>query len=129
LTPEFLLPILIPVEISKYFISIIFKNRNIYLKYRIEFSPDVEEHLRFFSKNQQTIVFDEIEKQLAVQPTIQTRNRKLMRPNPFSPWELRIGNMRVYYDVEESPEPVVYIRAIGIKHRNIVKIGKEVFIL
>jgi mRNA-degrading endonuclease RelE of RelBE toxin-antitoxin system len=45
------------------------------------------------------------------------------------PWELRIGDLRVYYDVEDEPEPVVYIRAIGIKEGNTVRIGKEVITL
>ena len=49
-----------------------------------------------------------------------------MRPNPLAPRELRIGNLRVYYDVEEEPEAVVHIRAVGIKERNQVRIGKEV---
>jgi hypothetical protein len=49
-----------------------------------------------------------------------------MRPNPVAPWELRAGNLRVYYDVEEAPEPVVFIRAVGIKERNRVRIGREV---
>ena len=49
-----------------------------------------------------------------------------MRPNPVAPWELRIGRLRVYYDVEEEPEPVVCIRAVGIKERQRVRIGREV---
>lgn len=49
-----------------------------------------------------------------------------MRPNPVAPWELRIGNLRVYYDVEEEPEAVVFIRAVGIKGRNRVRVGREV---
>ena len=49
-----------------------------------------------------------------------------MRPNPVAPWELRIDNLRVYYDVEDEPEPVVYIRAVGVKLRNQVRIGREV---
>jgi len=49
-----------------------------------------------------------------------------MRPNPFAPWELRIGNLRVCYDIEDKPERVVYIRAVGIKERSNVRIGKEV---
>jgi mRNA-degrading endonuclease RelE of RelBE toxin-antitoxin system len=52
-----------------------------------------------------------------------------MRPNPLAPWELRIGGLRVYYDVEDEPELVVYIRAIGIKERSTVRIGKEVVTL
>ena len=30
------------------------------------------------------------------QPAVEMRNRKPMRPNPVAPWELRIGNLRVY---------------------------------
>ena len=60
---------------------------------------------------------------------METRNRKPMRPNPVAPWELRIGALRVYYDVEDEPGPVVYILAVGIKERNKVKIGKEVISL
>jgi hypothetical protein len=68
---------------------------------------------------------DTVDRQLLYQPTVETRNRKPMRPNPVAPWELRIGTLRVYYDVEEEPQPVVYIRAVGIKQRNRVRIGKE----
>lgn len=71
-------------------------------------------------------VLDTVEKQLQLQPDIETRNRKPMRPNPVAPWELRIGNLRVYYDFKNSPERVVHIRAIGIKDRNNVRIGREV---
>jgi hypothetical protein len=49
-----------------------------------------------------------------------------MRPNPVAPWELRIGYLRVYYEVEQEPEAMVCIRAIGVKERNHVRIGKEV---
>lgn len=61
--------------------------------------------------------------QLAHQPTVETRNRKRMRPNPLAPWELRIGNLRVYFSVEEEPERVVKVRAIGVK-----KQGNRLFI-
>ncbi len=57
---------------------------------------------------------------------VKTRHRKPMRENPVAPWELRIGNVRVYYDVEEKPVPTVLIRAIGIKEHNIVRIGGKV---
>jgi hypothetical protein len=32
----------------------------------------------------------------------------------------------VYYDIEEGPERIVVILAVGIKERNRVRIGKEV---
>lgn len=68
-----------------------------------------------------------VDKQLAHEPTVETRKRKPMRPNPLAPWELRIGDLRVYYDVEEGPPAVVYIRAVGVKERNRVRIGGEEF--
>jgi mRNA-degrading endonuclease RelE of RelBE toxin-antitoxin system len=96
------------------------------LPYRIEYSPDAEEHLRVLTVRQQRTVLNMVDRQLRHQPAVETRNRKPMRPNPVAPWELRIGNLRVYYDVEEEPEPIVFIRAVGIKERNRVRIGREV---
>ena len=96
------------------------------MKYRIEYSPDTEYHFRVLTTRQQVTILDTVEGQLQYQPGVETRNRKPMRPNPIAPWELRIGNLRVYYDIEDDPEYVVYIRAIGIKERNNVRIGKEV---
>jgi hypothetical protein len=48
-----------------------------------------------------------------------------MRPNPVAPWELRIGVLRVYYDVEEEPVKLVAIRAVGVKKRSRLFIGGE----
>ena len=96
------------------------------MAYRIEYSPDAEDHLRALTARQQAIVLDAVEVQLGHQPTVETRNRKPMRTNPLAPWELRIGDLRVYYDVQEAPEPMVMVRAVGIKTRNTVRIGKEV---
>jgi mRNA-degrading endonuclease RelE of RelBE toxin-antitoxin system len=96
------------------------------LPFRVEYSPDAEAHLRALTARQQAIVVDAVDRQLAHQPAVETKNRKPMRPNPVAPWELRIGNLRVYYDVDAQPEAVVYIRAVGIKERNRVRIGKEV---
>ena len=45
-----------------------------------------------------------------------------MRPNPLAPWELRLGHLRVYYDVEEAPEQVVRVLAIGVKQRGRVRV-------
>ena len=46
-----------------------------------------------------------------------------MRPNPLAPWERRIGTLRVYSDVEDTPEPKVYMRAVGIKERQRVRMA------
>jgi mRNA-degrading endonuclease RelE of RelBE toxin-antitoxin system len=93
--------------------------------YQIEYSPAAETHLRLLTAQQRATVFDTIDEQLADQPALETRNRKPMRPNPLAPWELRIGDLRVYYDIEEEPVSRVLILAIGVKQRNHVSIGGE----
>ncbi len=94
--------------------------------YRLEYSPDATEHLRTLTAHQRAVVVDTVERQLTHQPTLETRNRKPMRPNPIAPWELRIGHLRVYYDVVQEPDTAVFIRAVGIKVRHRVYIGKEI---
>ena len=81
--------------------------------------------MRALTARQQATILGAVDKQLIYQPTAETRNRKPMRPNPVAPWELRIGNLRVYYDVGEKPEFVVYVRAIGVKERKRIRVGKR----
>ncbi len=95
------------------------------MPYEIEYSPAAEEHLGALTARQRTTLFDTVERQLAHEPNVETRNRKPMRPNPIAPWELRIGNLRVYYDIEEQPEQRVTVVAVGKKIRNRVIIGGE----
>lgn len=95
------------------------------MKYQIEYSPAAEDHLRALTARQRTTVFDQVDRQLGHQPTVETRNRKPMRPNPIAPWELRIGKLRVYYDIVEQPEPRVTVAAVGKKIRNRIIIGGE----
>lgn len=75
---------------------------------------------------QRKTVLDGADEELVHQPTVETRNRKPMRPNSLAPWELRLGDLRVYYEVEEQPVPKVLIRAIGIKQPNQVRIANKV---
>ena len=96
------------------------------MPYRVEYSPDSEDYLRAMTARQQRLVLDAVDEQLTYQPTIETINRKPMRPNPLAPWELRVGDLRVYFDVEEGPDPVVLVRAVGRKERHRVRIGREV---
>jgi mRNA-degrading endonuclease RelE of RelBE toxin-antitoxin system len=95
------------------------------LPYDIQYSPDAEDHLRRFTARQQRIVMDAVDRQLLNQPKVETRNRKPMRPNPIAPWELRLGELRVYYEVSDEPRPTVTVLAIGVKHRDLIRIGGE----
>jgi len=95
------------------------------LAFEIEYSPDAEDHLRALKARQRSTVLDEVDIQLTHQPDIETRNRKPMRPNPVAPWELRVGDLRVYYDIAYEPAKRVLVRAVGIKTGNTVRIGGE----
>ena len=93
------------------------------MAYRIEFAPSAVEHLGALSGRQRGVVVDRIREQLLYQPLVRTRHRKPLRPNALAPWVLRVGGLRVYYDVSETPEPCVTIRAIGVKVRERVFVG------
>jgi mRNA-degrading endonuclease RelE of RelBE toxin-antitoxin system len=73
--------------------------------YRLEFARDVAKDLRKIS-----------------QPLSLSRNRKilinLVPPWDVAPpvWELRVGQYRVFYDVDEGKK-VVYVRAVREKPR------------
>ncbi|MBI5527742.1 MAG: type II toxin-antitoxin system RelE/ParE family toxin [Deltaproteobacteria bacterium] len=95
------------------------------MKYAIEFSPVVESHLTVLTARQRRIVLSAIEQRLSSEPGVETKNRKPMRPNPLAPWELRVGNLRVYYDIDETAGLVVVL-AVGTKEGNMVRIGGEV---
>jgi mRNA-degrading endonuclease RelE of RelBE toxin-antitoxin system len=46
------------------------------IAYRIEYSPEAEDHLMYLTKHQQTRVLDAVDRQLAHEPTLETRRRK-----------------------------------------------------
>lgn len=94
------------------------------MPYEIIFEPDAVEHLQGFSARAQSIVLDQIEVQLTYQPDVETRNRKRLRPNPLAPWELRIGENRVFYDVNADAVSVRVI-AVGRKEGSRLIIGGE----
>jgi hypothetical protein len=48
-----------------------------------------------------------------------------MRPNPLAEWELRVGDLRVYYVVRVQPAPLVVIGAVGRKVGNRVFVGGQ----
>jgi mRNA-degrading endonuclease RelE of RelBE toxin-antitoxin system len=70
---------------------------------------------------EQRRVMDEIEEQLTNEPNTASRRRKCLvglKPlfeHILPVWELRIGELRVFYDVDESRGKFVYIRAVRRK--------------
>jgi len=88
--------------------------------FEIEFVRSVEKDLAKVRKFDRGRILDTIEKQLSHEPNIEMRNRKILvnLVPPFEAvqpiWQLRIGNYRVFYDVDAEEEKV-YVRAIRQK--------------
>jgi mRNA-degrading endonuclease RelE of RelBE toxin-antitoxin system len=88
--------------------------------FAIEYAEGVIEdisELRAFERSQ---LLDQVEEQLKHQPTQETRNKKLLmglKP-PWGEerpvWELRVGEYRIFYDVQEA-QFMVTVRAIRRK--------------
>ena len=95
------------------------------MAYKIQFAESVETHLETLTAGQQARVFRAIEAQLTYEPLRETRNRKPLRPNPIAPWELRVGDVRVFYDVAEGPPPTVQVLAVGVKDHDVLRIGGQ----
>lgn len=95
------------------------------MAYQIEFAESVKTHLQVLTVGQRATVLDAIERHVANEPLVETRNRKPLRPNPVAPWELRVGTMRVFYDVSEGPPQLVRVLAVGVKERNVLRIGDQ----
>lgn len=95
------------------------------MNYQIEYLPITKDHFRALTTRQCRIVLEAVIKQLTNDPNIKTKNRFPMRSNSMASWELRLGNLRIYYDIEDTSEPTVYILAIGVKEGNQVRIGGD----
>jgi mRNA-degrading endonuclease RelE of RelBE toxin-antitoxin system len=92
------------------------------VKFDFVFSPVAVECLDAMRKFDQKRIRDAMADQLSSQPTVETRNRKRLRPNQLAEWELRVGTHRVFYDVDDD-ESLVRVVAIGYKQ------GNKLFIL
>jgi len=95
--------------------------------YRVQFATSAEKQLAQLTARQQAIVLDAIKVQLRQEPFRETRNRKPRRPNPLAPWELRVGELRIFYEEDAEEKDLVNILAVGIKRGNRLFIaGKEI---
>jgi len=88
--------------------------------YEIEYAEGVADDLANLRAYERKNILDSIEKHLKHEPTRETRNRKILvglvppweHIEPV--WELRVGEYRVFYDVN-GETAVVMIRAIRHK--------------
>ncbi len=82
--------------------------------FEIRITPEAIEDIHQFRKYDQQKIIEGIENQLTHEPTQETRNRKKLRPNEIAEWELRIGDFRVFYDINQESQ-LVKIEAVGYK--------------
>lgn len=95
------------------------------MAFQINLNTDAEGDLAYFRVPEQRVIVDGIGTHLRLDADQESERRKMLRPNPVAPWELRIGKYRVFYDVED--ETTVWITAIGWKEHNELYIrGKRV---
>lgn len=87
--------------------------------YRIDLAPEAGDDLQALRKHEEVEVVAATRVHLAHEPTTETRNRKRRRPNPLAEWELRVGDLRVLYNVDES-ESMVHVEAVGRKAGNLL---------
>lgn len=85
--------------------------------YAIEYTAEAIADLQWFEARERQTILDNIDQQLRYEPTVETRNRKPLRPNDVAEWELRIGAYRVLYNVYQDVQ-IVEVQRVAEKRRN-----------
>jgi mRNA-degrading endonuclease RelE of RelBE toxin-antitoxin system len=85
--------------------------------FEINLTDGAQADLRWFAAYAQRIIVDGVENHLRYQPTAGSRKIVAMQPNPVAGWELRLGDYRILYDVDETACTVT-IQVIGEKRGN-----------
>jgi mRNA interferase RelE/StbE len=86
------------------------------MKFEFTLVPSADQDLACYKVREQKIILGAIGRFLGVDADVESRRRKQLRPNPMAPWELRVGEYRVFYEVR--PEGLVRVLAVGHKVHN-----------
>src|SRR5271155_4503028 len=80
------------------------------MPYEIRYSTEAVDQLRAMRNFDRTTVLDQIEQVLAVNPTIVSKARvKRLREPASTQYRLRVGDFRVFYDVEKETVVIIQI--------------------
>src|ERR1700693_3710440 len=90
------------------------------MPFKITISEDAARQFRSLPVRDQRILEAAILSRLEHQPTTPTKAVKRLRPNPLAEFELRAGDLRALYNVEEG-EVVVLIVGRKVGNKLIVK--------
>ena len=94
------------------------------MEYHIDVTVEAKEDLDSYSVSERRVIIAGIRGQLGYQPLVETKNRKRLRENPISPWELRVGKYRIFYEVDADNKRVTIV-AIGHKEHNALLIRRK----
>ncbi len=96
------------------------------MTFTIEFADCIKEQFKYLNASQRSTTMKGIKKHLSFEPLNETKNRKHLRPNTLAPLELRLEELRVFYEVNPEEPSIVNILAVDYKKGNILFIGGKV---
>jgi mRNA-degrading endonuclease RelE of RelBE toxin-antitoxin system len=86
--------------------------------YRIYVSVEAELDLRYLRVTEQRRIRVALAQHLAHEPTLVSNARKRLDPNPLNlVWELRLGPLRVFYEVDDAAQ-LVRVERVDYKRGN-----------
>ena len=86
------------------------------MPFKITITEDADRQFRSLQVREQRILEAAIQSRLQHQPTTPTRAIKRLRPNPLAEFELRAGDLRALYNVEEDEVVILIVgRKVGNK--------------
>lgn len=94
------------------------------MAFRVSITAIAEGHLRALSVREQRLLEAAVQARLVEQPTTPTKAVKRLRPNPLAEFELRVGDLRVLYNVVDDE---VILLVIGRKTGNTLVVEGEEF--
>lgn len=94
------------------------------MPYQIVITPGAEQQLAALPARERRILRDAISSRLADRPKALSRAIKRLRPNPLAKYELRVGDLRILYDVDDE---VVSLLIFGRKRGNALIVDGEEF--
>lgn len=94
------------------------------MPFQITITDEAERQLKALPAREQRLLEAAIQARLVNQPTKLTKAVKRLRPNPLAGFELRVGDLRVLYNVEGNE---VILLLVGRKVGNKLLVDGEEF--
>jgi mRNA-degrading endonuclease RelE of RelBE toxin-antitoxin system len=86
------------------------------MSFRITVTEEADRQFQWLSAREQSVLEAAISSRLQYQPTTLSKSVKRLRPNPLAEYELRVGSLRVLYNVEGDEVVLLIVgRKVGNK--------------